>query len=52
MSQFCPLYKRTVLYLECIECETKECRRTNIVDAFTENDKEKNSKGDDSSNEN
>lgn len=25
MSVYCPLYKREVVYLTCLECETKEC---------------------------
>lgn len=26
MSQYCPLLKRNVVYLECLECEDKVCK--------------------------
>ena len=26
MSRYCPIYKRNVVYLNCLECDTKECR--------------------------
>lgn len=26
MSQYCPLLKRNVVYLECLECDTKICK--------------------------
>lgn len=29
MSQYCPIVKRNVLYLECLECEDKVCRNPN-----------------------
>ena len=31
MSQYCPIYKRIVVYLTCLECETKECKETSSV---------------------
>ncbi len=27
MSKFCPITKEKVLYLECLECDTKMCKR-------------------------
>lgn len=29
MAKFCPVQNRKVLYLECLECEQKECRKEN-----------------------
>ena len=26
MSKYCPILQRTVLYLDCIECEDKICK--------------------------
>lgn len=26
MSQYCPLLKRNVVYLECLECDNKVCK--------------------------
>lgn len=26
MSKYCPIHKRNVVYLDCLECDTKECR--------------------------
>jgi hypothetical protein len=33
---YCPILKRNVVYLDCLECETKECRNTDV----STNDKE------------
>ena len=27
MAKYCPIVKRKVVYLECLECDTKECQR-------------------------
>lgn len=27
MAKFCPITNDMVLYLDCLECETKECKR-------------------------
>ena len=29
MSKMCPITKSVVLYTECVECDTKECRGNN-----------------------
>lgn len=29
MSKYCPIYDKKVLYLDCLECEEKECHATN-----------------------
>ena len=31
MSKMCPVTGEKVLYTECVECETKECRQINNV---------------------
>lgn len=30
MAKFCPVQNRKVLYLECLECEEKECRKEKV----------------------
>ena len=32
MAKFCPVQNRKVLYLECLECEQKECRKEKITE--------------------
>ena len=32
MAKFCPVQNRKVLYLECLECEQKECRKEKIYE--------------------
>ena len=27
MAKYCPILKRKVVYLDCLECETKECEK-------------------------
>ena len=31
MAKYCPIINDKVLYLECLECENKVCKRTNTV---------------------
>jgi hypothetical protein len=31
MSKMCPITKSVVLYTECIECDTKECRNNSCT---------------------
>lgn len=31
MAEFCPIYKRTVLYLDCLECDHKACRNPDAI---------------------
>lgn len=31
MAKFCPVQNRKVLYLECLECEEKECRKKKVA---------------------
>lgn len=35
MAKFCPVQNRKVLYLECLECEQKECRKENTKRVFS-----------------
>lgn len=28
MAKYCPVIKEKVLYTECIECKTKECKKS------------------------
>lgn len=41
MAVFCPIVKKRVVYLQCLDCEEKTCRRSNITD---DEDDEKNRK--------
>lgn len=27
MAKYCPILKRKVVYLDCLECDTKECEK-------------------------
>ena len=35
MSRRCPIYGSTVLYLDCLECEEKICKRSDKVNTYT-----------------
>ena len=39
MSRYCPIYKRNVVYLDCLECDTKECREISNLPNKNNNDK-------------
>lgn len=43
MAKFCPITNDLALYLDCLECETRECKgsnRTEREDRKTNEDKE------------
>ena len=39
MSKLCPITKERVLYTECLECEEKICKDTNVGKLQKENKK-------------
>ena len=46
MSRYCPALKRTVVYMECLDCDEKLCRVPSRTQVFEKpekkDDKEKN----------
>lgn len=44
MARFCPETGEWVVYLVCMECETKECKKRKSASGDTEKDKENNKK--------
>lgn len=41
MAKYCPVLKRRVVYLECLECEDKTGCATNCITENIENSKKK-----------
>ena len=37
MAKDCPVYKRKVLYLDCLECDDRRCENTDNVPETGEN---------------
>lgn len=42
MAKYCPEKKGFVLYLDCIECETKECKRGNYKNNLAKGKEQEN----------
>ncbi len=40
MSKFCPIRKEKVIYLECLECEDRECEHPSDEEDKEEPDRE------------
>lgn len=41
MAKYCPEQNRKVLYLDCLECETKSCRKNGNADTGEKEEKKK-----------
>lgn len=41
MSKYCPIFKRNVVYLECLECDDKLCEKEEDAEKSKEKDTDK-----------